>query len=209
MKPIFLILFGSSLVLAQPISFGVKGGLPLTEFIDTVSGPSTNITQKTHVYIVGPTVELRLPAGFGIELDALYRRFSYNANSNLVTALLNTRTTGADWEFPLMLKKRFASGPVRPFLAAGASFSKLSDLKTTVFSAAQAITGDRPAELKHDSSIGFVAGAGIDIHALILHITPEVRYTRWGREHFNATIGPGGTLSSNRNQAEFLVGITF
>ena len=99
MKPILLFLFGSSLILAQPISFGVKGGLPLTDFIDTVSGPSTNITQKTHIYIVGPTVELRLPGGFGIELDALYRRFSYNASSNLVTALLNTRTTGADWSW--------------------------------------------------------------------------------------------------------------
>jgi len=197
-------------MLAQPISVGVKGGLPLTDFIDTVSGPSTNVTSKTHIYVVGPTVELRLPAGFGVEFDALYRRFSYNANSNLVNALLNIRTTGSDWEFPLLVKKRFASGPVRPFLDAGVSFSKLSGLKETVVSAANLISGnDHPAELRHDFATGFVVGAGVDLHALIIHVTPEIRYTRWGTEHFNATVGPGGSLSSNRNQAEFLLGITF
>ena len=49
-------------------------------------------------------------------------------------------------------------------------------------------------------------GAGLDIHALILHVSPEFRYTRWGAQHF---LSSNGGLGSSQNQAEFLVGITF
>jgi len=196
-------------MLAQPISAGVKAGLPVTSLIDTVSSFSTTVSSQTHSYIVGPTVEVRLPAGFGVEFDALYRRFSYNANSPSVSTYLNIRTTGSDWEFPLLIKKRFASGPIRPFLDAGVSFSKLSGLEETVVSVVNTVSGNNnPAALKHDFATGFVIGAGLDLH-LLLHITPEVRYTRWGREHFDATIGPGASLNSTQNQAEFLLGITF
>lgn len=48
--------------------------------------------------------------------------------------------------------------------------------------------------------------AGVDIHALILHLSPEIRYTRWSSQHFLAT---NGLLESNQNQAEVLLGITF
>ena len=41
---------------------------------------------------------------------------------------------------------------------------------------------------------------------VLLHIVPEIRYTRWGAQHF---LDPNSFLSSNQNQAEFLVGITF
>ena len=49
------------------------------------------------------------------------------------------------------------------------------------------------------------SGAGLDIKALILHISPEIRYTRWTAQYFNLS----GVLDSNQNQAEVLVGITF
>jgi len=51
-----------------------------------------------------------------------------------------------------------------------------------------------------------VMGVGLDIKALLIHVSPEVRYTRWGAQHF---VDPNGLLHSNLNQAEFLVGITF
>jgi hypothetical protein len=40
----------------------------------------------------------------------------------------------------------------------------------------------------------------------LIHITPEVRLTRWGAKHF---IDPTGMVNSQQNQAEFLVGFTF
>ena len=81
-----------------------------------------------------------------------------------------------------------------------------------------------PLELVHKTVTGFVAGFGVDIHLLFLHISPEIRYTRWGSQQFVtpvfALIAPGvglgnvspalpGTIQSNQNQAEFLVGFTF
>jgi hypothetical protein len=63
-----------------------------------------------------------------------------------------------------------------------------------------------PAELHKNSVTGFVLGAGLDVHALLIHVAPEIRYTRWGAQHF---LAPNGGLNSNQNQAEFLVGITF
>jgi hypothetical protein len=48
----------------------------------------------------------------------------------------------------------------------------------------------------------------VELKALLLRITPEIRYTRWGTQQFNSVIS-NGSLRSKVNQAEFLVGITF
>ena len=107
MRPLLVFLFGSTVLLAQPISVGIKGGVPLTDLIDTVSGTGANVNSETQRYIVGPTVELRLPAGFGVELDALFRRFNYTSSTTLAGAVANILTNGNEWEFPLLVKKRF------------------------------------------------------------------------------------------------------
>src|SRR5207253_640172 len=76
-------------------------------------------------------------------------------------------------------------GPMRPFLDAGVSFNKISGLsqivQTVVFpNRTTTSTTSNPPELTNDFSSGFTIGGGLDIHALLLHITPEIRYTRWG-----------------------------
>ena len=63
-----------------------------------------------------------------------------------------------------------------------------------------------PTELSTDTTRGFVMGGGVDVKVLLIHISPEVRYTRWGSAHF---VDPIRLISSKQNQAEFLVGITF
>ena len=68
------------------------------------------------------------------------------------------------------------------------------------------VTSRTPTELNQSTTTGFVLGVGLDVHALIVHISPEIRYTRWGAKHF---LDPNGSFGSNQNQAEFLVGITF
>jgi hypothetical protein len=40
-----------------------------------------------------------------------------------------------------------------------------------------------------------------------LHVTPEVRYTRWNSSSWTQTVA--NTLLGGRNQAQFLVGFTF
>jgi opacity protein-like surface antigen len=205
MKSILLFLTVSTALLAQPVSFGLKGGVPLTDFIDTVSGSKTSITTTTNRYIVGPTIELRLPAGFGVEADALYRHFNFSSTSNLVDAISTLTTTTGAWEFPILLKKRFLPGPVRPFVSAGVNFNKITGLSQTLSTlSGNPASGSNSAGLKDDFSSGFTMGGGVEVKALLLRITPEIRYTRWSTQHFNSV-----NASSNLNQAEFLVGFTF
>jgi opacity protein-like surface antigen len=192
MKALLPLLFAAS-AFAQPFSAGVKVGLPLTDFVNTVNG---TVSSKTNRYLVGPTVELHLPAGFGVELDALYRRFDY---SNPVGSTVNgvitfANTTSSAWEFPLLLKYRFPAKVVRPYVDAGVAWDKVSNLANT-------LSGNSTKS----TTMGAVVGAGLDVHVLVVHILPELRYTRWTDQHFNIA----NVLHSNQNQAEFMVGITF
>jgi hypothetical protein len=186
-----LLLFTSALAFSQPFSAGVKVGLPLTDFLNTVNGVTSSSTNR---YIVGPTLELHLPAGFGVEFDALYRHFDYtNVIGSGVNAITSTGSSGA-WEFPLMAKYRFPTRIVRPYVAAGIAWDTLSGVTNAV-----GIT------TTNSTVTGAVFGSGIDIHAIVIHVSPEIRYTRWTSQHFNIS----NVLNSNQNQVEFLVGITF
>ena len=209
MRALFVLLLGAAAASAQPFTVGIKGGVPLTDFVNTVQNVSSTAPNR---YIIGATAELRLPFGLGVELDALYRHLNYSAQyQSTATITTSTRTTGNSWEFPLLLKYRFPTPIVRPFVDAGVAWDTLSGLSQTVTDTVSPTrtsttrTTSTPVELQHNSTMGFVMGAGVDIHALVLHISPEIRYTRWGSEHFNLN----GIINSNQNQAEFLVGITF
>jgi opacity protein-like surface antigen len=213
MKRTFLFLFVSAVsAFPQMFQAGVKAGVPLTDFVNTVQSPRLGFNSNTKRYIIGPMVQVGLPAGFAVEFDALYRRLNYESNSSLVDVMTNTRTTGNAWEFPLVLKYRFLHTPiVKPYVEAGVAWDTLSGMKqsitNTIFpNRTTTTTTGNPAELRNSTTTGFVVGGGVDIHVL-LHISPEVRYTHWGAEHFRDTVN--GLLHSNQNQAEFLVGFTF
>lgn len=206
-----VLILSSAAAFAQPLSFGLKGGLPMTNFIDTVSGAYSSVDSVTNRYIVGPTAELRLPFGLGVEIDALYRHFNYHSSTSIV-AISTLRATGSDWEFPLLLKKRFGVGPIHPFVDAGVNFDKVSGLSRTVtILAPPNLIGSNAgsSELKNDFTAGFTLGGGVELRLLLLKITPEIRYTRWGNQQFSGIFPTGGSLTSNQNQAEFLVGFTF
>jgi len=214
MKAISLFLFSAALVCAQPIGFGIKGGLPMTDFLDAASNQNFHFDTTTNRYIIGPMVELRLPFGLGVEVDALYRHFGYSSfssTSGITATITDARTSGSAWEFPLLAKYKFKGIPlVRPYVEAGVSWNHLTGLTqavtTTIANVTHSSSTSNPTELNQETTRGFVMGAGVDIKALFIHITPEIRYTRWGAKHF---IDPSGLLNSNQNQGEFLIGLTF
>jgi Outer membrane protein beta-barrel domain len=196
-----LLFFCAASAWAQPFSAGVKVGLPLTDFIHTVSGESSTVTNR---YLVGPTAELHLPFGLGIEVDALYRHFNYqNIFGSGVNAVTSLNTTGA-WEFPVLLKYRFPGKLARPYLDAGVAWDKLAGLSNTITHSVSSGTIVNPSGEANSSTTGFVIGGGLDLH-FVVHILPELRYTRWTSQHFNLA----SILNSSQNQAEFMVGITF
>jgi hypothetical protein len=168
---------------AQNISVGFRGGVPFTDAFKTVqSAASLSIVKnRPSHWIFGPTLEIRLPAGFGITFDALYNRLGYETAGQ-------PQQSGGQWEFPAMLRYRIGPQPlVKPFLAAGGSFNKITGIRT-------------PAS----SVTGIVFGGGVEIKLPFMRLAPELRLSR--RLSENVTLG---SLRSNLTQAMFLVGLTF
>ena len=120
MRVLIVLTLTAAAAIAQPIGFGIKGGVPMTDFVDTVQTGHFSYQPQTHRYIIGASVELRLPAGLGIEFDALYRRFGYTGSGTAVDVTTQSNTTANAWEFPLLAKYRF---PTRKFARSSTSES--------------------------------------------------------------------------------------
>jgi hypothetical protein len=207
MRALITFLFSSIAIFAQPFSAGIKAGVPLTDFLNAAENGTFNYSAPNNRYIVGGTAELRLPLGLGIEFDALYRRLHYNGSS-LPNAFTTINGAGSNWEFPLLLKYRFRFPVVRPYLDGGVAWDTLAGFERTVSQIPQpfGVLAPPPSELQKNTTMGIVLGGGVDIHAIFLHISPEIRFTRWNTAQIGDTMG---LLRSNLNQAEFLVGFTF
>jgi opacity protein-like surface antigen len=201
-KSLLLLLLGVGAAMCQPFSAGVKLGVPLTDFFSTVENSNFTFNATTDRYIISPTAELHLPLGFAIEVDALYRHMSYTG-TGVVGSITGSSVNSGDWEFPLLLKYRFPMKIARPYVDGGVAWDKLFGLTDSV---KDSIAGQSPAVTVKNTTTGIVFGGGVDIHIVKIHLMPELRYTRWGSAQFT---DPTMLLSSTKNQAEFLLGITF
>jgi hypothetical protein len=186
--------------------------VPATSAFDTATTGNTRYLSNTKRYTFGPTVEVGLPLRLAVEVDALYKRLNYDSNSSDLTGLTHRATTGNSWEIPVLLKYRLASGPIRPFISGGISSRHVDgETRIDVFglpsSTVPARSTSSATELNNSWTAGVVFGGGIDIGLKKLHITPEIRYTRWGTESFRTAASD--LLRSNLNQMDFLLGITF
>jgi hypothetical protein len=182
-KTVLYVLVTFGCAAAQPFGAGLKIGVPATDAFKVVSlQPPDIFTGESHRYTVGPYVELRLPAKMAIEVDALYRSYDFRSSGVGLSA--------SSWEFPVLLKHRFAAGPVRPYFEAGPSFSHLSDIKLS--------------SLNHLSNYGIVVGGGLEFNLFLIKVSPEVRYTGWAFRNFD-----GSDVQSKRNQLAVLVGFGF
>jgi opacity protein-like surface antigen len=193
-----------SAAFADLIDFGIKGGAPFTDALKTAQTGNLGYTTETRRWTIGPMIDINLPFALGIEFDALYRRLNYEASTpgSVQDIFVRRAVTANSWDFPVLLKIRFAPGPLKPYLSVGPTFRGLSNLKQ----AGEFIESDRPVELENRFNTGFTAGLGLRISAPVIAVAPEVRYTRWGWDNFKDV---NGLLRSNRDQFEFLVGVTF
>jgi hypothetical protein len=188
MRPLIFLALGAVAACAQPFSAGLKIGAPFTDVLTAVQNGSSSSVTHTDRVIVGVTAELHLPLGLSIEGDVLYRRFNYQTLPTAPSASSNA------WEFPVLLKYKFPSKIVRPYVDGGAAWNTLQGLTSAVSSG-----------LKNSTTTGIVLGAGVEIKALVIKISPEIRFTHWTSQNFTAA----SLLQSSSNQADFLVGITF
>jgi hypothetical protein len=175
-----------------PLMVGARGGMGLTDSFGGFAGSfGPGLTNRQ--YLLGPTVGVRLPLGFSVEGDALWRRDTLGLG---IGGLGGLSTHFDSWQFPVMLRYTGGESAVSPVFGGGVSVRRLEDFGSLA-----------AAGTTSSTSVGFVAGAGLRFKAGPVDITPEVRYTRWNSRGLVDSIA--GTLLGTRNQADVLIGFTF
>ncbi len=176
----------------------------------------------------GITIQARITDHFYVDLSGLLRRIGYQLTttvSTTTTSVLNgttypvTTTTSAheDTRARLIdipfLVRYYGTGkrPTSPrwFLEAGGAWRLANDIRTSLDTtdASGIVTccTFTPTVPQHRSSVGAVAGAGIQfVDEFGIHVVPEVRYTRWINPTFDDL-----TTRSQRNQVEAAISLTF
>ncbi|MBK5294317.1 MAG: PorT family protein [Acidobacteriia bacterium] len=192
LKWIILLSGFSHCLWGQALSWGLRAGTPLNDAFEVARSGTIGFQSIPKHFTIGPTLEVHLPFKLAVSIDALYRKLEYQSTNGSSTA----NQSASQWEFPLLLKYRFGDGNIRPFLAAGPTFNRITGLAV-----------DNPVEFVKKSAAGIVFAGGIELKVPIIRITPELRFTHWGSENFSHPVN--ALLKSNLNQAVFLVGITF
>ncbi len=189
---LLLSLLAVSAASAQSLSVGVIGGAPFSDVVNnaTVSGLQT--VAKSANFSLGPALQVNLPASLRLEVDALYRPYSFS-----LASLGSTQNVSANqFRFPVLLQYRFGSPVVKPFVEGGLSFDHLAGLSA----AAKSIVSG-PGALLHQSDASIVLGAGVDVRIPFVRLSGELRFTRQTVSNFQSI--------SNLNQAEVLFGLHF
>lgn len=214
MRHSFLFFFAAALTAqgqSQIVSFGVKGGIPLTEAVSSRYQSFGSV--NTGRWTVGPTVELHLPWNFSIEFDALYRtyrstnQYIFSYGSEYSPILYMSRQDVGAWDFPLLLKYRFSflGEKVRPFLTAGKLWTRESidsvANQTCMGSSSSCIPPDSFRLINYYSNHskevrdGWTGGGGVEFKYKRIAFSPELRYARITRQR--------------TNQVTLLFGLTF
>jgi hypothetical protein len=199
----------------------------------TINNSSTVVTtasstDQSHRLGYGITGQVRLTDRFWFDVSAIYRRIGYQTNSSVATtttSILNGITTSTVsttqslestkahlFDIPFLV--RFYSSARRPngprfFLEGGGAWRISSGIKTSIdnvdATGTETCCTNTPATPAHRSTIGAVGGAGIQlIDPLGIHVTPEVRYTRWMNPIFHSP-----TVNTDENQLEATISLTF
>ncbi len=182
---------------AQPISVGIRGGVPLTGAFDDVTTSSgtdsTRLYSASHEYMFGAMLELHLPLGFSVEADALYHPLDLTQTTAAGPVTSKNSQTIQSVEFPILAKYHFLPLPlVKPYVEAGPSF------RATFLTFGNSL-----------SKTGVTIGAGVELKLARLRLEPELRYIHWGTDASSTSQFFASPAASNLNQVEFLVGFAF
>ena len=163
----------------------------------------------------GPMLDVGLPLHLSFEFDALYRRVGFTSEFNPPLYSANTRERANDWEFPMLLKRRFMAARSGPFLGVGysprivrgtdiSSGTFLQGLGTIVFFSNQSSSTNYPV------THGVVVSGGLNLNFAHLRLSPQIRYVHWN-EPFLYDSGPDifQPLASKQNEVFVLVGLSW
>lgn len=193
----------TTLLSAQIIHGGIKGGVGLTSDLDRSSGSQSQSSVRTKRGMIGPYVEFKpmrfLPA---LETGFFYRRLrTDNFYGPAPTASLNYVTRTATLiDIPLLLKLRKGSY----FASAGSTIRHIGEYNQH-WRIVPTFPGFPPVERSQTFSnddpwrYGISASVGFSKPFKFLSIEPELRYTRWTAQR----------QIPQQNQIDFLLGVRF
>jgi hypothetical protein len=184
-----------------PISLGVRAGVPFRDLVEGQAFQGSYYDVHRTPFIFGPTVIVNLPAGFGIQADAIFRRYRFRAApAGSVNLTLEDDTWIAD--IPVMLRWQWNRWPVSPFVNGGVAFRNFSDIGRAVSNSAQGNFG-----VVDNFTTGYVVGAGVRFKLGVLKLAPEIRYSRFDANNFSGNAN--AIFRTVKDQADFLVGFYF
>lgn len=184
-----------------PLSFGLKGGARLSDFTqDFSSSANGQTTKQDHIYTIGPYAELNLPLGFSIEADLLYKKSGATFSQTILTGNVTRQFNFDSFDLPILAKKRFGEKALffRPFIEGG-----LANRYSTGLPGTTSLTNPLSASTHGGWQEGVALGGGVEFKLLILKISGELRWTRFGN------ISSSTLPKLNANQAELLIGVGF
>jgi hypothetical protein len=190
MRTLLLTSFFPISVFGQIFSFGGVVGTPLTDVTQTTTIAGINYLRNSTLFTIGPSLQVNLPAGFRIEIDALYRPVAYQIATTFLVGTETNNVSAAQFNFPVLLQYHIGKYPlIKPYAEGGFSFATLSDLQHAA------------GTIVKTNNAGLVLGFGADIKVPFIRLSPEIRYTRQFLSDF--------LQISQLNQAEVLLGIRF
>jgi hypothetical protein len=181
--------FSGASIFGQHLDFGfdagVKGGVPFTNLLQTTGTITTpTFLNQSSGYLIGPVVEMRIPFGFAIEVDGIYRHSQSTATANGASTTLNANA----WEIPYLAKFRFPIPLLKPFISGGGAYRTFTNLNSNIT----------------PSHNAFVLGGGLELRISKLRLSGEARWLYWGNTSTTST-----PVKLARNQGELLFGLVF
>ena len=126
--------FSVSSASAEAFSVGLLGGAPFTDVVSATNQNNFAFVSKSTNFTIGPAVQVNLPLSLRIEVDALYRPYSFRVTSTipapLATSIAPFTVDGSQWRFPVLAAYRFKAPLIKPFVEGGISFDHLSGLSS-------------------------------------------------------------------------------
>ena len=170
---------------AQQVEVGVEGGIRTTD--DFFSVGSFRMTSESKRYIVGPTVEIRLPKRFSVEVDALYQRFGFTGSYSAGENFMMTRERANSWTFPVILKYHLPVRLAHPFVGIGYAprIVEGMDVSSGESAGCFCFYYNQRGSTNYPVMQGVVVSAGVSWRAGHFRFTPEVRYTIWTAPNLN------------------------
>ena len=194
----------AALSFGQAVRVGVVGGVPITSRLSRYSF----LRDESRPYLIGPSIEVKLPGNFAVEADAIYRRlggssfFQFSGNEMFPGGAVWFRQRANSWELPVFGKYYFKlpTRKVQPFLGTGYALqnSWFSSRSVSILGSA-AGPSIFSATNRTGLDIGVLAVAGARVNAGRLSFSPQFRYTRWS--------APGNQFG--KNQVDFVFGVHF